>query len=907
VNDSSTRAEGESGDHAGHGRGLWWLLLALVATAAVFSRSLDGELVYDDKLLIAENPGITDLANLPSLFARSYWEFLEEDAAARIGYWRPLTAVADSLAWAVGGGSPFAFHLLSVLVHLAATAVAFRLARRITRSNWIAGFAALLFGLHPTHVESVAWISALNDPMFGLFTLLSLDAFLRWRQAGSAGYPLLACTWFAAGLLSKEMAAAVVPLLLALDLGVKQAAGEGAPPWWRSRNLARAYGPFLAVVGAYLVARMFVFQSVFAGFDRETTDFGVGAFRQGLLRIELIGQSLWLLGWPADLALFRAFRPYIPLADPLVLRALLCIAGYAAVLVLLIRQRSSPWTRTALFALLAIPAGFLPVLIRVESLGTFPMSDRFLYIPVFGFVLLLCLFVRRVVPAAVGAPLLLLTAGLYGWKSWDRIAVWENEEVLFRTSAVESPRSPYVLWGLGRVLLDRYQETDDPAFLTEAFRAYERAQELLVEAKQPRTDIMVSSRDYLQVNLGLGWCYVFDAQREDLGGYATPIAIFEELVRVVGELEDRSREVRSLGISVREEHLELHHIWTALGTAQGLAGNLTQAKDSLKKALSLVPDYPQAHQNLGRIYARDGEWTLAIHHFEQAALKRAGNFEDQLLLAQTLATAGEKQRAESLALEMIERFPDQAEPLLVIATLRLSDRAANEALTYVDRALLINPGYGHAWYQKARALLLLGVNETATIQAFRKATDLMPSNFEANYDFAAYLLRTGATDAAQPYLITAYATAVDPRHVEVIYQQLNQLTYETPAPLFRLATIEGSRGRLDLAESWLNRALAIDPDHGDTLFQKGRVLRRLKRDEEAVALMRRATELMPDNFVASSELGAYLAELGRKSEALDVLEQTLEMPTPVDWGPEMGAGAKEQLRKLIEKVREGAE
>ncbi len=231
MSDPSTKTDDEPGDHSGKRRGVWWLLLALVATAVVFGRSLDGELVYDDKLLIAENPGITDLANLPSLFTRSYWEFLEEDAASRIGYWRPLTAVADAFAWAVGGGSPFAFHVLCVLVHLAATAVSFRLARRLTGSDWIAGFAALLFGLHPTHVESVAWISALNDPMFGLFTLLSLDAFLRWRRAGSDGYPLLACTWFALGLLSKEMAAAIVPLLVVMDLGAKPAAGKGAPPW----------------------------------------------------------------------------------------------------------------------------------------------------------------------------------------------------------------------------------------------------------------------------------------------------------------------------------------------------------------------------------------------------------------------------------------------------------------------------------------------------------------------------------------------------------------------------------------------------------------------------------------------------------------------------------------------------
>ena len=98
--------------------------LALVLTLLVHLPSLGGELVYDDMLMVAQNPMLQDWGSIGQAFQGAYWDFLDPDQASRIGYWRPLTAVALTLGWSLGDGAPGAFHGLSIAVHLLATAAA---------------------------------------------------------------------------------------------------------------------------------------------------------------------------------------------------------------------------------------------------------------------------------------------------------------------------------------------------------------------------------------------------------------------------------------------------------------------------------------------------------------------------------------------------------------------------------------------------------------------------------------------------------------------------------------------------------------------------------------------------------------------------------------------------------------
>ncbi|MEQ1894396.1 MAG: tetratricopeptide repeat protein, partial [Planctomycetota bacterium] len=673
----------------GNRRTLWLLWLGVVlATGAVFAHGLAGELVYDDRLLIARNPLIADLANLPRLFTSGYWDFLDIRESQYIGYWRPLTAIVQALIWPLAGTDPFPYHLASLLIHLGAVSAAFLLVLRLGGSAWLAAATALLFGLHPAHVESVAWISALNDPLFGCLALFALERFLAWRARGSHGWPLLALVAFSLALLAKELAAALVPLLFLLDLLRPAGTGEAqrtladlpeTPARLRRfgellrvpvRPVA-AYAPFACAFALYMLARMFVFASPWAGFDRITTDFGVSALRLVQLRVELFGGALELLVVPLDLVLFRPFRPALEPLDPTLVRAAVWSFLYFGLLLAMVLGRR----RLALAALVVIPAGLLPALIRVESLGAFPLSDRFLYLPAFGLALGAALLLRAWLPGRAALVGLALLASLYAARSFTRIGDWRDERALFDTAARASPRSVYVLWGLGRTLLERYNSGHDPRVLDEAWRVFEAAEKLLLEAKQPAgADLMVTQRDFVQVTLGFAWCSIYR------GEYAGASLALEDLIRRIEEIQAQEKAARAAGIDVHADFLDLEKAYTALATSQYLAQQFDQAERSFTRSLELQPSAPETHQNLGRMFMLQGRYAEAAKAFERASALRPGNAEDRLLLAQALESAGEHVRAEQLARALIAEVPTSVEPLLVLATAALNQRDSATAL-----------------------------------------------------------------------------------------------------------------------------------------------------------------------------------------------------------------------------------
>jgi tetratricopeptide (TPR) repeat protein len=83
---------------------------------------------------------------------------------------------------------------------------------------------------------------------------------------------------------------------------------------------------------------------------------------------------------------------------------------------------------------------------------------------------------------------------------------------------------------------------------------------------------------------------------------------------------------------------------------------------------------------------------------------------------------------------------------------------------------------------------------------------------------------------------------------------------------------------------------------------KGRLLRRRDRDEEAVELLTRACRVLDRNFIAASELGMYLADLGRRDEAREWLERSLTLDAPREWLPEVWEDAQEQVRAVLERL-----
>ncbi len=130
------------------------------------------------------------------------------------GYFRPLylaTFRAEYLSW---GAAPVLSHLLNILLLATAAALVAHVVRRYTSDAGLAGWAGLLFAIHPVHVACAAWVAARADLLSGVLGLAALLLYDRWR-ASLRGAPLGALLCLAAASLVKE-AVVVVPVLLAL-------------------------------------------------------------------------------------------------------------------------------------------------------------------------------------------------------------------------------------------------------------------------------------------------------------------------------------------------------------------------------------------------------------------------------------------------------------------------------------------------------------------------------------------------------------------------------------------------------------------------------------------------------------------------------------------------------------------
>ena len=134
-------------------------------------------LLYDDQQYVTENPQV-----LAGLTARGFaWSF-----GFHAGNWHPLTWLSHLLDSQVYGMKPAGHHFTSALLHAANTVLLFLALRRLTGATWRSAGVAALFGWHPLHVESVAWVAERKDVLCAFFWMLTLLAYAQYAEIGRA-------------------------------------------------------------------------------------------------------------------------------------------------------------------------------------------------------------------------------------------------------------------------------------------------------------------------------------------------------------------------------------------------------------------------------------------------------------------------------------------------------------------------------------------------------------------------------------------------------------------------------------------------------------------------------------------------------------------------------------------------
>jgi protein O-mannosyl-transferase len=164
---------------------------------------------YDDIDYVTMNPHVQSGLTWQSI----RWAFTTGFAAN----WHPLTWLSHMLDVELFGLNPVGHHIHSLLLHTLSTVLLFWLLYEMTGAVWCSAFAAMIFGIHPLRVESVAWAAERKDVLSMLFFMLTLAAYLYYVKRGGTGRYLLVLLCFAMGLLAKPMLVTLPIVLMILD------------------------------------------------------------------------------------------------------------------------------------------------------------------------------------------------------------------------------------------------------------------------------------------------------------------------------------------------------------------------------------------------------------------------------------------------------------------------------------------------------------------------------------------------------------------------------------------------------------------------------------------------------------------------------------------------------------------
>lgn len=188
-----------------------YILLSVLVAAVLFAYAplRKAQFVnYDDDKLIYQNPKIT------SLSPTAVKTFFTED---HVGLYHPLVLLSYALEYRFFKLDPVPYHMTNLVLHLLNTGLVFWIILIVSSQPLVAFVTALLFGIHPLHVESVAWVTERKDTLYAFFFLAATIAYLFYRRRASLAQYVLALLLFIASLLSKPMAVTLPFILIACD------------------------------------------------------------------------------------------------------------------------------------------------------------------------------------------------------------------------------------------------------------------------------------------------------------------------------------------------------------------------------------------------------------------------------------------------------------------------------------------------------------------------------------------------------------------------------------------------------------------------------------------------------------------------------------------------------------------
>jgi tetratricopeptide (TPR) repeat protein len=693
-----------------------------------------GFVAFDDAAYVTANArvqaGLTP-GNIP-------WAFTSLVSAN----WHPLTVLSHMLDCQWYGLRPWGHHLTSVLLHALNTVLVFLLLLRLTGARWRSVMVAALFGWHPLHVESVAWVAERKDVLSTGFGLLALLLYARFARDAGAGarepgdkpdgvlrrvpgsrFYWLAWLCFVLGLLSKPMLVTWPFVMLLLDYWPLKRL-------WRGRvwPLVAEKIPFFAVAAAVSVVTFLAQRDAGAMVPLTAASPALRCENAPVAYVTYLAK----LFWPAHLAVFYPFPTSLSVAEAVLAGVAL---GAISALVWLKRMRH-PYLPVGWFWFL----GTLVPVIGLVQVGGQGVADRYTYIPSVGVFILVVWGAhefsrdwRRQTQVLAGAGLAALI--LCCAASWRQVGYWQNTETLFRHALTVTADNFTARNNLGLGLLEERQTNAAIHELQAAVRFHAASSEAhnnlaIIEAAVGRNAEAITE---------------FQQALQARPDYADAHFNYAALLAGIGQTNQAIAEYQQ-ALRLEPDDAEAGYKLANLLARKGLTN---EAIGRFQETLRRQPDYAEARNNLGSLLIAAGRTNEGVRQFQTALRTKPDYADAHFNLGNAFLRSGQIDDAiaQYRAVTILQSNSVPAHYYLGVALARKNDAAG--AIAELEMALRLKPDYAMAHNRLGLLLGRQGRLDEA-ISHFRQAVRLKPDYAEANNNLARALAAAGGGDEAGP-------------------------------------------------------------------------------------------------------------------------------------------------------------
>ncbi len=653
-----------------------WLVIISSVTFISYYPSLDNEITsWDDEFYLNTNPYLIDLSfeNIKTLFNTDTYY---------MGNYHPLAMVSLSVDYAIGGEdsdgniNPFMYHFTNLLLHLLITLSVFWFVYILLKKFNIAVIAALLFGVHTLHVESVAWISERKDVLYALFFVLSLIGYVKYVDSRKSKYYILSLLLFILSLFSKGQAVSLAVTLILID-------------YFRGRKLLSKKVilekiPFLVLAVIFGLIAIGAQKQSEALVDEQGYDF--------LQRIAIASYAFVVyirqLVLPVNLSAIYPYPDIIHQTVPRLYYLMIIPALFVAGLFFLLIKKGK---KELVFGL-----GFFIIniflLLQFIPVGSAVHADRYAYIPSVGYVIILGFLLvkfsekkeknKQITVGIVAVYILILSV-----LTFQRCDIWQNSKTLWEDTVKKSPTSVVAQNNLG-------SQNDRQAAKATDNMQFDKAKKFRTKAIADFTKAINGKPDYKNAFYNRG------VSEFELG------KLISDTNLIKASVTDFTKAL--------EQDAQFADAYHNRANAKGDLGDLQGALKDFDLAISFNPDDAKYYANRGVVKGKKGDIEGAIADFNKAIDLKS---EDEAAIYSNIGKAKMLQGKIKEALKnydySIQLNPKQYTAYLnrALAKQKVQDFKGAEA--DFTKCIEINPKMADAYYNRALLYLDTGQKEKA--------------------------------------------------------------------------------------------------------------------------------------------------------------------------------------------------